>query len=99
MRTPLTPPPSHLPLLTSSYTVPLYCGIFLHTHIQAVSGTDYTYVHSLTGKTLEEISTMVEQLTEKIAEKKTVLAPMIRDLRSLQTQARAIEVGQIGRSQ
>ncbi len=35
---------------------------------------------------------MVQELTEKIASKKDVLTPMIRDLRTLQTQARAIEV-------
>ena len=44
------------------------------------------------GKTLEEISEMVEQLNEKIASKKDSLAPLIVDLRAMRTNASATEV-------
>ena len=44
------------------------------------------------GKTLEEISSMVEQLNAKISAKKTFLAPMIKDLRALRAQAQGTEV-------
>ena len=47
------------------------------------------------GKTLEEISQMVEQLNTRIADKKTSLAPMVRDLRLLRTQAQGLEVGSL----
>ena len=44
------------------------------------------------GKTLEEISSMVEQLNTKINDKKTLLAPLVRDLRALRTQVQGTEV-------
>jgi intraflagellar transport protein 81 len=45
------------------------------------------------GKTLEDISVLVERLNLSIAEKKTFLAPLIRDLRTLRTQSQGLEVG------
>jgi hypothetical protein len=45
------------------------------------------------GRTLEDISQMVAQLTRLIETKKTDLAPSIKELRALRAQAQEIEVG------
>ena len=39
------------------------------------------------GRTLEDISHLVQQLTRKIREKKDALAPIIKELRTLRTEA------------
>ena len=39
------------------------------------------------GRTLEDISYMVQQLTEKIGRKKTALAPIIKELRPMRQRA------------
>jgi intraflagellar transport protein 81 len=39
------------------------------------------------GRTLEDISYMVQQLTKKIADKKSALAPIIKELRPLRQRA------------
>ena len=44
------------------------------------------------GRTLEEISELVQQLNARIADKKTSLAPLVRDLRALRTQSQGLEV-------
>lgn len=44
------------------------------------------------GETLEEISTMVDQLTGAIESKKTALAPLIKDLRTLRGEHQTLEV-------
>ena len=40
------------------------------------------------GRTLEDISQLVQQLTKKISEKKEALAPTIKELRILRTQVK-----------
>ena len=45
------------------------------------------------GETLDEISKMVDELTEKIAAKRTLLAPLIKDLRALRGEEREVKVG------
>jgi hypothetical protein len=42
------------------------------------------------GKTLEDISQMVQRLTARITKKKEVLAPMIQELRPLRQQAQVL---------
>ena len=42
------------------------------------------------GRTLEDISYMVQQLTKKIADKKSALAPIIKELRPLRQQAQEL---------
>lgn len=42
------------------------------------------------GRTLEDISYMVQQLTKKIADKKSALAPIIKELRPLRQKAQVI---------
>ena len=43
------------------------------------------------GETLDEISKMVDELTEKIAAKRTLLAPLIKDLRALRGEEREVK--------
>jgi intraflagellar transport protein 81 len=45
----------------------------------------------LKGKTLDDMSTMVKELNETIATKKTLLAPLIKDLRARRTEVHELE--------
>ena len=45
------------------------------------------------GQTLEEISDMVRVLTQRIAEKKGALAPIIKELRPLRQRAQVVIMG------
>ena len=45
------------------------------------------------GKTLEEMSSLVNQLSLKIGERKARLAPIIKELRPLRLQCQDIQVG------
>lgn len=47
---------------------------------------------SAKGKTLEEISALVEQLNEKINSKRAELAPAIKHLRSLRSKDKELKV-------
>ena len=49
---------------------------------------------SMKGRTLEDISYMVQQLNTKITAKKTALAPIIKELRPLRQRAAVSEIEQ-----
>jgi len=47
---------------------------------------------SVKGRTLEDMSDMVQQFNSKIANKKAALEPVLREVRALRTQAQVIIV-------
>lgn len=63
----------------------------MQDNLEKVSSMKST-VDERKGRTLEDISQMVAQLTKLIESKKTELSPAIRELRAVRAQAQEVEV-------